>query len=162
MAKEQPKENRQHVQIPVTGMTCANCAANIERSIKKLEGIEHVNVNLATERVDVAFDDARVAMNDIIAGIQRAGYGAVIPDEDTPDAESLARDAEVRDQTRKFYVGLLFTLPLFVLSMGRDMHMLGDLGSTSLHGVALLDTGHSGAVLHRLGFLHRRIPQSSK
>jgi P-type Cu+ transporter len=125
MAKEQPKENRQHVQIPVTGMTCANCAANIERSIKKLEGIEHVNVNLATERVDVAFDDARVAMNDIIAGIQRAGYGAVIPDEDTPDAESLARDAEVRDQTRKFYVGLLFTLPLFVLSMGRDMHMLG-------------------------------------
>ncbi len=116
---------RQNVQIPITGMTCANCAANIERSLKKIDGIEHVNVNLATERADVAFDDARVAMNDIIANIQRAGYGAVVPDEDAPDAESRARDAEVRDQTRKFYAGVLFTLPLFVLSMGRDMHLLG-------------------------------------
>jgi Cu+-exporting ATPase len=116
---------RQKVQIPVTGMTCANCAANIERSIKKLDGIENVSVNLATERADVAFDDARVAINDIIARIQHAGYGAVIPDDDAPDAESLARDAEVRDQRRKFYVGLAFTLPLFALSMGRDMHMLG-------------------------------------
>lgn len=116
---------QQKVQIPVTGMTCANCAANIERSIKKLDGIENVSVNLATERADVAFDDARVAMNDIIARIQHAGYGAVVPDDDAPDAESVARDAEVRDQRRKFYVGLAFTLPLFALSMGRDMHMLG-------------------------------------
>jgi P-type Cu+ transporter len=116
---------QQKVQIPVTGMTCANCAANIERSIKKLDGIENVSVNLATERADVAFDDARVAMNDIIARIQHAGYGAVVPDDDAPDAESVARDAEVRGQRRKFYVGLAFTLPLFALSMGRDMHMLG-------------------------------------
>jgi P-type Cu+ transporter len=116
---------QQKAQIPVTGMTCANCAANIERSIKKLDGIENVSVNLATERADVAFNDARVAMNDIIARIQKAGYGAVLPDDDAPDAESIARDAEVRNQTRKFYVGLAFTLPLFVLSMGRDMHMFG-------------------------------------
>ncbi len=115
----------QQVQIPVTGMTCANCAGNIERSIKKLDGIETVSVNLATERADVAFDDARVSMNDIVARIAHAGYGAVIPDDDAPDAESTARDAEVRDQTRKFYVGLAFTLPLFTLSMGRDMHLMG-------------------------------------
>ena len=44
------------VEMPVTGMTCANCAANIERGLKKLEGVQNSNVNFATEQVILSFD----------------------------------------------------------------------------------------------------------
>ena len=45
-----------NITIPVTGMTCASCALNIERGIKKLSGITEANVNFATEQASVSFD----------------------------------------------------------------------------------------------------------
>jgi Cu+-exporting ATPase len=60
--------------------------------------------------------------------IENAGYKAILPQEtrEAPeDAEQAARQAEIRDQTRKFLVGVLFTTPLFILSMGRDFGLTG-------------------------------------
>ncbi|MBF0552548.1 MAG: copper-translocating P-type ATPase, partial [Deltaproteobacteria bacterium] len=64
---------------------------------------------------------------DIIAAIVSSGYGVIPPDagDTEEDAEQAARRAEVADQTRKFFIGALFTLPLFILSMGRDMGLWG-------------------------------------
>ncbi len=117
-------------EIPVTGMTCANCAANIERAVnRKVPGVVRASVNFASERLSVAYIPAVSDMEDIIAAVRKAGYDAVAPDGDDEDeeedAELAARNAEIRDQTRKFVIGLMFTAPLFVLSMGRDFNLIG-------------------------------------
>jgi len=65
-------------------------------------------------------------VEEMIAAIEGAGFGAVRPDDaGGEDAEQLARNAEIRDQTRKFLVGVVFAAPLFLLSMGRDFGFSG-------------------------------------
>lgn len=115
-------------EFPVTGMTCANCAMNIERTLnKKVPGVLTATVNFASERASVAYIPGLTSPEDMVAAIEKAGYGAVLPDEglDAEDAEQQARDAEIRDQTQKFVVGVIFSLPLFVLSMARDFGLVG-------------------------------------
>ena len=116
------------LEMPVTGMTCANCAANIERALnKKTAGVVTAAVNFATERVSVEYVPGVLNADDIVTAIEKAGYGAIPPEEgiDEEDAEQKARNAEIKDQTRKFAVGVLFALPLFVFSMGRDFGLIG-------------------------------------
>jgi Cu+-exporting ATPase len=117
-----------NVNIPVTGMTCANCAMTIERTLnKKVPGVLSASVNFASERVLVEYVPTLTNLDEMIAAIEKAGYGAVRPDEtaDGEDAEAAARRAEIRSQTKKFIIGILFTAPLFFLSMGRDFGLLG-------------------------------------
>ncbi|MFW6237169.1 MAG: heavy metal translocating P-type ATPase, partial [Desulfosudaceae bacterium] len=114
--------------LAVTGMTCANCAANIERALnKKTAGVSGAAVNFATERVNVSYDPEKVSLDGLIAAIEKAGYGAMAIDAgaDSDDSETIAREAEIQDQAVKFGVGVLFALPLFVLSMGRDFGLIG-------------------------------------
>jgi Cu+-exporting ATPase len=180
------------IQLSVTGMTCANCAANIERSLRKLAGIKEVSVNFASETAIVSFEEPLVSLDDIFAQIKKAGYGIVTqktelaltgmscancaatidrilnqkitgiikadvnfaaertviefvpsitsldhirnvlkkagfgiilpdPSDHTDDTADAVRDAEIKRQTIQFIVGLVFSIPLFILSMGRDM-----------------------------------------
>lgn len=116
------------VEIPVTGMTCANCAMNIERALsKKAPGVVKASVNFASERARVEYIPTITSLDEMIAVIEAAGYGAIRPDKDVDaeDAELAARKAEIKDQTRKFVTGVIFALPLFMLSMGRDFGLLG-------------------------------------
>jgi Cu+-exporting ATPase len=117
-----------HLELPITGMTCANCAANIERALnKKVSGVTQASVNFASERAAIDFVPDAVSIDEIVAAIEKAGYGAILPEEGTEgeDAEQIARQAEIRNQTRKFIVGVIFALPLFVLSMSRDFSLIG-------------------------------------
>ena len=116
------------VELPITGMSCANCAMTIERTLKKkVPGVLDASVNFASERARVEYVPSLASVDDFIAAIERAGYGAIRPDETISgeDAEMQARRAEIRDQTVKFAVGILFTAPLFILSMGRDFGFFG-------------------------------------
>ncbi|MGD9281958.1 MAG: heavy metal translocating P-type ATPase [Desulfobacterales bacterium] len=116
------------VEFPVTGMTCANCAANIERALsKKVSGIVSATVNFASERAAVEYIPGVASLQDMITAIEAAGYGVISPEEisEEEDAEQIARQAEIRDQTRKFVVGVTFALPLFILSMARDFSLIG-------------------------------------
>lgn len=116
------------IELPVTGMTCANCAMNIERVLnRKVPGILKASVNFATERVSVEYLPAAASVEDIISAIRKAGYGAILPDisSDEKDYELEARNAEIKNQTRKFFTGLVLTIPLFLLSMARDFHVTG-------------------------------------
>jgi Cu+-exporting ATPase len=61
--------------LPVTGMTCANCVATVERNLKKLDGVGGAVVNLSSERATVEFDPSVLALPAIIARVERAGYG---------------------------------------------------------------------------------------
>jgi Cu+-exporting ATPase len=114
--------------LAITGMTCANCAANIERTLnKKVDGVLDASVNFASERATVEYIPGNVSVDDIVAAIESTGYGAIVPDDrtDGEDMEKQARDAEIKDQTLKFIVGVIFALPLFLLSMGRDFGLWG-------------------------------------
>ncbi len=114
-------------EIPVTGMTCANCASNIEKTLNKLSGVTLASVNFASERVSLEFLSSIVSLDEIISVIRKIGYDVVIPagDMEEEDAEEIARNAEIKDQTTKFIVGVVFALPLFVLSMSRDFNLIG-------------------------------------
>lgn len=119
---------RASVEFPVTGMTCANCAMNIERALKKkVRGVVNASVNFATERAIVEYIPGLAGIDEMIGAIEGAGYGAIRPSEEQgeEDAELAARRAEIRDQTRKFLAGVLFAAPLFFLSMGKDFGLLG-------------------------------------
>jgi Cu+-exporting ATPase len=116
------------VDLGLSGMSCANCAATIERTLnRKVPGVVQAAVNFASERAAVEYLPAAVSVDDLVAAVAGAGFGALAPS-DSPqaeDAEAAARRREILDQTRKFIVGLLCALPLFVLSMGRDFGLTG-------------------------------------
>ena len=61
--------------LPITGMTCANCVATVERGLKKQEGVQTAVVNLSSERATVTFNPLSVALPDLVMRIERAGYG---------------------------------------------------------------------------------------
>ncbi|HET6846748.1 MAG TPA: cation transporter, partial [Anaerolineales bacterium] len=61
--------------LPITGMYCANCVTTIERNLKKVNGVLEANVNLASERAVVTYDPVDARLDDMVARIQRAGYG---------------------------------------------------------------------------------------
>ncbi len=66
---------RKELSLPITGMTCANCVASVERNLKKLDSIDTAVVNLASERATFDFDPTALGLDDVIARIERAGYG---------------------------------------------------------------------------------------
>lgn len=116
------------IELPVTGMTCVNCANNIARTLqKKVPGVLDAHVNFASELATVHYLPALATPDDCIAAIEKAGFGAVAPDGKATmaDVEQTARNAEIHNQIRKFLFGLVFALPLFLLSMSRDFQLIG-------------------------------------
>jgi len=118
------KPKSQKVEIPIIGMTCANCALTIERSLKKkVPGLISANVNPATERASVEFDPKLADLKVIADVVEWAGYKAVLPGE--ADEEEKERKKEIQRERTAFWVGVGFTVPLFFLSMGRDFNLIG-------------------------------------
>jgi Cu+-exporting ATPase len=106
-----------HVELPITGMTCASCANRIERRLNKLDGVT-ASVNYATERAAVSFDPGAVAPEELVATVRAAGYGAELPaapgqaggaEPDEPDA--------LAPLHRRLIVSAVLGLPVLVLSM---------------------------------------------
>ena len=102
------------VTLPITGMTCANCVATVERNLKKLDGVQSAAVNLASERAAIEYDPAKLSQPAIIARIQRAGYGvavgeAVLPLRrlgDETDARRLQKALAAREGVTEAVVNL--------------------------------------------------------
>lgn len=121
------------VELPVTGMTCANCANTIQRKVRRLDGIVTADVNYATERLQVTYSPGEVGRSDIIQTVRKAGFDVVEVDndEELEDAEAAARQGEIDHQKKRLIVGLVFTVPLFIFSMSRDFGLLGDWASAT-------------------------------
>ena len=98
------------VDLDVTGMTCAACAARIERKLNKLDGVS-ASVNYATERAHITLADRPVDVAELIATIEATGYGAHEPD---PEVVEPDRAAELR---RRLVVAVVLGLPVLLLSM---------------------------------------------
>ncbi len=178
--------------LPITGMTCANCVATVERNLKKLDGVQSAVVNLSSERATVEFEPTKLGLTEVIARVNRAGYGVATGEADliikrladtndaarlekalakiegvleaqvtfttekarvkyvptiitqaelrravasagfeaielggeAEDAEAKAREEEIKQQRHLLTVGLIFTVPLFLLSMSKDFNIL--------------------------------------
>ena len=72
------------IKLPVTGMTCAMCVKNVERSLKKAEGVADVSVNLATEQATVHYDNAQLKTVDLVSRLEKSGYGVAAASIDLP------------------------------------------------------------------------------
>jgi P-type Cu+ transporter len=81
--------------LPITGMTCANCVATVERGLKKQAGVQAAVVNLSSERATVTFDPASVELVALVARIERAGYGVATGEADLV-IKRLADDNDAR------------------------------------------------------------------
>ena len=118
--------NTQQLTLPITGMTCVNCAATVERALCRTEGVAGASVNYATERAIVELSEEGATFEDLSVAVERVGYGVLQADPDElDDVEAAARQRELENQARKFWIGVGFAGPLFILSMARDFGFLG-------------------------------------
>ncbi len=115
------------IDLPITGMTCAMCQKNVARALNRTNGVLNAAVNLASEKATVSYLPGVIRRRDLIASVERAGYGVIdtAADEAPADAEAAARQAEIDRQKRLVIIGAAFTIPLTVLSMTRHfMHQI--------------------------------------
>nr|MDO8133470.1 heavy metal translocating P-type ATPase [Candidatus Njordarchaeum guaymaensis] len=104
--KEGEKEQIRKITIKVTGMTCASCAATVERSLKRLKGVKSANVNITTEKAVVEYSPDRLSIMDLRKAIQDAGYGVESEEEVDKSVEEMKR------ARRRMFVAWLFTIPI--------------------------------------------------
>jgi Cu+-exporting ATPase len=108
----------QHIDLPITGMTCASCANRIERKLNKLDGVQ-ATVNFATERAAVDFDPAAVAPELLVETVASTGYQATLPAPPAADPEQPPSPEvdETESLRRRLIVSAALALPVLVLSM---------------------------------------------
>lgn len=113
----------------VTGMSCAACQGHVEKAVKKLEGVKSVNVNLLQNSMQVEYDESCVSPADMIAAVEKAGYGAsekaaggTQTGGDTGAARSNAAEKALKNMKRRLISSVVFLVPLFYICMG---HMAG-------------------------------------
>ncbi len=105
----------ERIEIPITGMTCASCANRVERKLNKLDGVA-ASVNYATETATVEFEPA-VDVDRLVAAVEDAGYGAVVPSAPTDDAVEPAEHDPAAALRLRLLVSGLLSVPVLLISM---------------------------------------------
>ena len=100
---------RESVELDISGMTCASCAARIEKKLNKLDGVQ-ASVNYATEKA-LVLAPPMVSVDDLIAVVQNTGYGASLP---SPDAEPVDHAAQLRT---RLVAAAALGVPVIALAM---------------------------------------------
>jgi P-type Cu+ transporter len=99
----------ERVELEIGGMTCASCAARVEKKLNKLDGVE-ASVNYATELASVRFDPERHQVEDLLGTVESAGYSAALPS--TAEEVDLVRPLRMR-----LIVAAALTLPLILIAV---------------------------------------------
>lgn len=106
------------VSIPISGMTCAACAKAVERAVGKLEGVESVSVNFATEKANVRYNPKITRLSEIKQAISKAGYKALeIESTNRVDEDKARKEKEIKTLWTKFIISAIFTVPLLYVAM---------------------------------------------
>lgn len=115
------------IQLPVSGMTCVGCAKAIETALGRKDGVLSSSVDFASNQVSVTFDPKQIQSQGVVEAIRASGFDVVQASEGESlvDAVAAANSADSQRQWRRLWVGGILTLPLFVLSMGRDFGLWG-------------------------------------
>ena len=109
----------QPIEISIEGMTCASCVGRVEKALKKVEGVQQANVNLATERAWVQ-GNAQVQSSDLIKAVKKAGYTAKLVEQDQSDQQD-KKATEQQQLKRDLIISLILAVPVFILEMGSHM-----------------------------------------
>ncbi len=110
----EPGPARSSRRLVLEGMTCASCVQSVEQAALQVDGVHSCTASLTESSADVRFDPSRVNLDDVLASIRSAGYGA---QEASPGIGSHARTLESDQLLRRLVVSAAFTGPLLVLAM---------------------------------------------
>src|SRR3954467_2524511 len=151
-------ETREQTTLALEGMTCASCAARIERPLNKVGGVE-APVNFATETASVSFDPSVVAPGQLTAAVERIGYRAQLRDERR--GEHAAHEHEA--MPLRLLAALVLSVPLLLMAMIPPLQFTGwewvslvlatpvvFWSGTQFHRVALLSARHRAATMDTL------------
>ncbi|MCB5908732.1 heavy metal translocating P-type ATPase [Streptomyces pinistramenti] len=115
----------QHIELEIGGMTCASCAARVEKKLNRMEGVT-ATVNYATEKAKVEIaEGSGLATADLIATVEKTGYSAALPeppaapsasDEDTPDGTGQEADA-LTPLRQRLIISLVLSVPVVLMAM---------------------------------------------
>ena len=105
----------------IKGMSCAACAARIDKKLGECEGVNSVDVNLLTNSMEIDYEDDKLSDERIRDVVSRLGFEASIDAGEKLDMDSII-DENKEDYKKRFVVSFVFMLPLFVLNM---IHMHG-------------------------------------
>ena len=114
----------QKEQFDITGMTCSACQARVQKSVSSLTSVQECNVNLLKNSMVVTYDDKNVNSGQIIAAVEKAGYGASLQQ---VKGKSAVQAVSPVDTAKKEYEAMrrrviwsfVFTIPLFYLPYRR-------------------------------------------
>lgn len=109
------------VEFAITGMTCAACAARIEKGLQKLPGVYAANVNLATEKAVVEYNGSELTITEMQAKVRQLGYEAHnMEDAQGADREKDLREAEISNQKKRFLLSAVLSFPLLLAMIGHS------------------------------------------
>ncbi len=126
------REEPAQVELEIGGMSCAACQATVEKALGQVDGVIDASVNLATEKAKVVHVAGAARVTDLVDAVERSGYRATETGGGVGTGETVpARKKSTTGDLSLFWWGLVFTVPLFVISMGRDFELLGEWASAS-------------------------------
>jgi Cu+-exporting ATPase len=147
--------------LVIGGMTCASCAARVERKLNRLDGVT-ATVNFATEAARVSFPDS-LTVGDLIATVERTGYTAALP---APSDHGQEGDAAARSRTelrRRMLISVALAVPVVLLAMVPELQFPGwrwvslaaatpvaTWGAWPFHRAALIGARHGAATMDTL------------
>jgi len=120
-------QTQEEVVLDISGMTCGSCAARVEKTLTRADGVLVAGVNLATHRAKVSFDPSATSRQALVAAVEKVGYGATPRSGDSEQAHDQAgdalgdhnhSDASQRDWGRRALIAWPLGLAVLVLSMG--------------------------------------------
>ncbi len=112
------------VKFDVQGMTCSSCSSHVEKAVRKLEGIETVNVNLLSNNMVVEYNEKVLNNDKIISAVVDAGYGANVSDNIEKNKTETKKDNTkeiLKSMKRRLIISICFLIPLMYIAM---YHML--------------------------------------
>jgi len=106
--------------LKISGMHCASCAVNIENALRQEAGIKTANVNFASEKLYLEFDEVEVSIARIQKIIEKLGYKAMeeVIEEEMHDRHKEAKVQEIQKLKKRFIFALIFSLPIIYMVMG--------------------------------------------
>ncbi len=109
--------------VGIGGMSCAACSAAVERSLKKLPGMESAEVNIATEQAVMSYDEKQLDLEKIRHAVERAGFTLIEQTDADEEAERQRKERREKSQKIRLIVAICLTVPLLYIAMGPMVFM---------------------------------------
>ncbi len=111
------------VDFQISGMSCASCAARVEKALNAVEGVNQADVNLAAESAHIVGDVSQSNIDRMLAAVDKAGYSAkpITSTREASQSQAQAREEERQSLQRSLIFAAVLTLPVFVMEMGAHL-----------------------------------------